>query len=263
MKRMKMKGSIRFKLIVLPLILVFIAISVLGVSTSILVRDNLIEAKRDSGFELIHQIKDRVSDNNESIENINKMMEDNMRIASAEIIKNREDLSNEHLQHISEVTGIETIAWFSPEKEVLYSNIAANIGWVPEDGHSLIDFSNSSETEMFEEIRQATWAGSNDFFKFGAIKAPDGSFVQFGINANVINELLDKYSYQNLVEELSKSDSIAFSGFAYPNITAKSLPTKYTSLLIIKVLTEPNSVFSNVLISCIFSLLFLFIFLSH
>lgn len=216
MKKIRMKGSIRFKLIVLPLILVFIAVSVLGVSTSLLVRDNLIESKRDSGFELIYQIKDRVKDNENSIKNINEIMEDDMRVAAAKIIADKDTLSNESLTNISNITGIELIDWYSPDREVLYSNIPKDIGWIPGNDHPLTEFANSNKTEIMEDVRQDASSENGDYFKFGAIKAPDGSFVQFGINANRINDLTEEYSYQKLVVELAKSKAIAYAGFLDP-----------------------------------------------
>lgn len=216
MKINRSKSSIRFKLIALPLILVFITISVIGVSTSLLVRDNLIDSKRESGFELVNQIKERVSDNNNSVKNINEMMENNMRVAASKIIEDREQLSNEYLDNLSDATGIEMIEWFSPDREVLYSNVPSDIGWIPDNDHPLTAFSDSTETEMMEEVRKDAASENGEYFKFGAIKAPDGSFVQFGINANRINDLTEKYSYQNLVLELAKSDGIAFAGFISP-----------------------------------------------
>ncbi len=216
MKISRAKGSIKFKLIALPLILVFITISVIGVSTSLLVRDNLIDSKRESGFELVNQIKDRVRDNNNSIKNINEMMENDMRVAASKIIEDREQLSNEYLDSLSDATGIDVIAWFGPDKEVLYSNIVEDVGWIPGNDHPLTVFSDSTETEMMEDVRKDAASESGDHFKFGAIKAPDGSFVQFGINANRVNDLTERYNQQNLVVELAKSGSIAFAGFIDP-----------------------------------------------
>ena len=213
MKISRAKGSIRFKLIALPLILVFIAISVIGVSTSLLIRNNLIDSKRESGFELVNQVKDRVKDNNNSIKSINEMMENDMKVAAAKIIEDREKLSNEYLDSLSDATGIEVIAWFSPEREVLYSNIVEDVGWIPGNDHPLSEFSYSTETEVMEEARKDEASENGDYFKFGAIKAPDGSFVQFGINANRINDLTERYDYQNLVKELAESDAIAYAGF--------------------------------------------------
>ena len=216
MKVSRSKRSIKFKLIALPLILVFIAISVIGVSTSLLVRDNLIDSKRESGFELVNQIKERVHDNSNSIKNINEIMENNMKVAASKIIEDKEKLSNEYLENLSKATGIEVIAWFSPEKEVLYSNVVEDVGWIPGSDHPLTTFSDGTETEMMEEVRQDAASESGDYFKFGAIKAPDGSFVQFGINANRVNDLTEKYNYQNLVVELAESDGISFAGFIDP-----------------------------------------------
>lgn len=211
------KRSIKFKLIVLPLILVFTALSVIGVSTSYLVRDSLIDSKRESGFELINQIKARVRDNDNSLENINDMLEEDMKAAAEEIIANRENLSSEFLTEIGELTDIDIIDWYNAEREVIYANNLNDLGWIPADEHPLTLFSKGSETEMMEGIRQDAASEEGDYFKWGAIKAPDGSFVQFGINANKINDLTKQYDYQTLVGELAESKAIAYAGFIDPD----------------------------------------------
>lgn len=210
------KSSIRTKLIVYPLILVFIAISIIGVTTSLLVRENLIDSKRESGYELIEQIKDRVQDNNASMENIEQTMEEDMKVAADRIISDREILSNEYLKYIGDITGISLVSWFSPEREIIFSNMDEDLGWVPPEDHPLTDFQKSDESVMMEGIRENKASEEGDFYKFGAIKSPDGSFIQLGINANKVNELTERFSYQTLVNVLAESDNIAYAGFLDP-----------------------------------------------
>lgn len=217
MKKFNKQRSIRFKLIVLPLILVFLAISIIGVSTSYLVRDNLIDSKRQSGLELINQIKARVGDNNNSLDNINEMLESDMRAAATEIIANRESLNNDYLVNVGQLTDIDVIDWYSPDRQVIFANNENDIGWIPGDDHILTKFSRGDEAEVMEGLRQDAASENGDYFKWGAIKAPDGSFVQFGINANKINALTEQYDYQNLVVELAESKAIAYAGFIDPN----------------------------------------------
>ncbi len=217
MKKFNKQRSIKFKLIVLPLILVFLAISIIGVSTSYLVRDNLIDSKRQSGLELINQIKARVGDNNNSLDNINEMLESDMRAAATEIIANRESLNNDYLVNVGQLTDIDVIDWYSPDRQVIFANNENDIGWIPGDDHILTKFSRGDEAEVMEGLRQDAASENGDYFKWGAIKAPDGSFVQFGINANKINALTEQYDYQNLVVELAESKAIAYAGFIDPN----------------------------------------------
>lgn len=216
MKSKRNRTSIRFKLIALPLILVFIAISVIGGTTSYFTRQNLLESKRDSGFDLIDQVINRIEDNSHSIKNINEIMENDMRVAASKIISSREKLSNEYLTDIGEVTDIDIISWFDENREVIYSNTVGDLGWIPSNDHSLTAFHNSSEIEMMEDVRQDLSSENGDYFKFGAIKTQDGGFLQFGINANRVRDLTLRYDYQYLVENLAESDDIISAGFVSP-----------------------------------------------
>ena len=208
------KGSIKTKLIILPLILVFIAISVIGVSSSLLVRNNLLEAKQESGVELIDQIIERIEDNDNSLKNLNEFMEEDLRTAADKIIKDEEIVSNEYLDGIKEATGIDIIAIFNAEREIIFATDPNDIGWIPEEDHPLTEFNSSGETEMMEEVRKS--GNSDEYFKYGAIKTPNGGFIQLGITANRVNDLIEKYSYQNLIEKLSESDSILYADFVNP-----------------------------------------------
>lgn len=219
MKFIFKKGSIKYKLVILPLVLVFLAILIIGASTAYLTHENLLDAKELSGFELVDQVVDRIKDNNNSIINITEIMENDMRVAASKISKDSEILTNEYIDNISEATGIDIIAVFDKNREVLYSNVKADIGWIPDNDHPLTTFANSSDSEMMEEIRQDSASEDGDYFKFGAIKTPTGGFIQFGINANRINNLTLKYGYQHLVEQIANSDGIEYVGFSDPDAT--------------------------------------------
>lgn len=213
----KKHRTIKFKLIVLPLVLVLIAIIIIGSATSYLTMQNLLEAKEASGIELIEQVVERIEDNSTAIATINGIMEDDMRIAASKIIKDRENLSNEYLDEIANTTSIDNIYYYAPDREMIYSTVRGDIGWIPDEDHSLTAFSNSSDEEIMEDIRQDTASEDGDYFKFGAIKMPDGAFLQFAINANTVNELTDQYSYQHLMDELAESPSTEYAGFANPD----------------------------------------------
>ncbi len=210
-------GTIKFKLIVVPLILVFIAILGIAMGTSFLFRENLIETKKTNGFELVEQVVDNIKDNSNAILNINEILEENMRSAANTTIKNQDNLSNELLDNIVENSTVDAIYWYSKDMEIIYSTVRGDIGWkVPAD-HPLTSFIKSNDTEIMEDIRKDEASENGDYFKFGAIKAKNGEFVQIAILANRVQELTEQYEYQNLVEDLSKTENIAYAKFIDPN----------------------------------------------
>ncbi len=216
MKSKNKTSTIRFKLIVLPLILVFIAILIIGLATSYFTKENLLKAKEASGFELVDQVIERMKDNFNSLENINEIMEEDMRQAGSKIIRDREKLTNEYLDNIVDVTGINMIAYFDENKELIYSNIREDIGWIPSEDHVLSDFYRGEESELMEDVRQDAASENGDYFKYGAIKVAGGGFLQFGINANRVRDLTLRYDYQELMENLEESSNIDHAGLISP-----------------------------------------------
>lgn len=204
-------------MVTIPLLLIFISMIIIVITTSILTRKTLLENTEISGFDLVNQITGRIQDNSDAIDTINGMMEDDMRILASVIIKNREKLSNEYLDELAASTSIDNIYWYKEDGEMIYSTVRGDIGWIPGKDHPLTIFSQSNDNEMMEDIRQDAASANGDYFKFGAIKSPDGSFVQLAVNANKLRELTDRYNYQHLVEELAQLDNVAYASFLDPN----------------------------------------------
>lgn len=216
--------TIKFRLIVVPLILVFMAILVIAIGTSYLFKDNLLDAKKISGFELVDQVINRIEDNSNAIMNINTILEENMRVAAKTTIKNQYDLSNEFLDSIVENSTIDAIYWYNSDMEITYSTVRGDIGWKVPTDHPLTEFKNSSDKEMMEDIRKDGASEDGGYFKFGAIKASNNEFVQIAIAADKVQELTERYQYQSLVEDLSGTENIVYSSFIDVNsiITAHS-----------------------------------------
>ncbi|MCQ4923198.1 methyl-accepting chemotaxis protein [Tissierella carlieri] len=219
MIKLNNKKTIKFKLIVIPLILVLIGILSIAIITSGLFKKNLLDAKKVSGFELASQVVDRIEDNSNAIKNINEILEENMRAAAKTTINNQGNLSNELLDSIVESSTVDAIYWYNKDMEIIYSTVRGDIGWkVPAD-HPLTRFMESNDNEIMEDIRQDGASENGNYFKFGAIKAKDGEFVQIAILANKVQQLTEQYGYQNLVEDLSEADNIVYAGFIDPNAT--------------------------------------------
>lgn len=213
----KRRGTIKFKLIIIPLFLVFASIICINVVSSIAYKRTSLETKQIAGFELADQVVDRIKDNFNSTNNINEMLEESMRTAANTTIKNQYNLSNELLDNIVDNSTVDAIYWYDKDIQITYSTVRGDIGWkVPED-HPLYAFMNSSESEIMEDIRRDGASENGDYFKFGAVKANDGEMVQIAINANKVQALTEKFEYQKIMEDLSKTDNIAYAKFLSPD----------------------------------------------
>ncbi|MBU5255677.1 methyl-accepting chemotaxis protein [Tissierella praeacuta] len=215
----KKTGTIKFKLIVVPLVLVFITVLSIALASSYLFKQSLLNAKKQSGFELVDQVINRINDNSNAILTINQILEENMRAAANTTIKNQGNLSNELLDSIVENSTVDAIYWYDNNMEIIYSTVRGDIGWIVPEEHPLTKFMKSNDNEVMEAIRQDNASENGDYFKFGAVKAKNGEFVQVAILANKVQELTTKYEYQNLVENLSHSDNVIYAEFIDSNST--------------------------------------------
>lgn len=83
------KGSIKRKLTVIPLILVFVAISTLGVTSYFIIRDSLMRQVEVAGYQLAEQVASAIQHNNQSLELMNNMLEDRLRVAGRIVARNQ------------------------------------------------------------------------------------------------------------------------------------------------------------------------------
>lgn len=221
MKKTKIKtskGSIRFKLIVIPLILVLIGISAIGGISAYLTRSSLLNQMREDGLEIVDQVASQIEANSISIQAIEEMIGDRIREAGRLVISNQDNLSNEMLKQLAKDLEIDELNLFDSKGEIIYSNLDENIGWVAPDDHSAHSFAVGTKNELIEEIRKS--AVSNNYYKYGYVRSPKGGFVQVGILANTINQLSQRFSFQNLVEDLATNENIVYALFIDKNLKA-------------------------------------------
>lgn len=209
-KRAK-KTSIRLRLLVIPVLVVVLSVGTIGVISSIMTKNSLLTQMKDNGNFTLKEVLSQMEDNHNSLETLNYLIDNNITNANRMISRDSEGLSDVRLKALSQDLGLDELNYYSPEGIIIYSNIESNIGWSPELGHPVSTFIQSNEKFLMEEIRQDPV--SEKFFKYGAIKNPDGSIVQTGVNANIINILTEEFGFQTLVEELAASEEVYYALF--------------------------------------------------
>ncbi|ABR47160.1 methyl-accepting chemotaxis sensory transducer [Alkaliphilus metalliredigens QYMF] len=221
MANTKNKGrrySIKLRLIVLPLIVIFIAILGIGVRSSLLIKDSLLDQMRSDGLELSHLAAAQLETATVSLETVNTMIENNISAVARNVISNQDNMSNNTLTQLAESLDVHEINIFSQTGEIIYSNLNENIGWIADESHALHLMLREGKVELMEEIRESTV--SNDYYKYGYTVSPTGDVIQVGILANVIHDLSESFSYQSTVENLAKEENIVFALFADKSLRA-------------------------------------------
>ena len=207
-----LKGKIKnttvnkYKLIYMELFIGFMAIFIISLITYLTSKNLLLEQMKQNGLNLAKQTVLQVEGNAASLEMVNGMIEDKIRAAEKIVSMNGKNINDDLLKRICGDLKVYEICWYSPEGEIIYSNLEPNLGWKPPIGHPVENFRISDKSELMEDIRQDSVSG--DYVKYGYLRNADGTFIQVGIKANEVESLTEKFNYQTLVEKLAVEENV-------------------------------------------------------
>ncbi|MGI6651546.1 MAG: methyl-accepting chemotaxis protein [Limnochordia bacterium] len=202
-------NSVRFKLIVVPLLLLSLAIAALAVATFGLVRRNMILGMQQLGFELVEQAVLRIADNNEALAAVEDLLEEKLLTAARIAVSNPEAMTSENLTKMAGDVDVDAIHWYNADLEIVASAFDLYLGWVATPDHPVSRFASSNQSYLVEEIRKDT--ESDNYYKYAYMRGPQGELVQVGVLANTVQALTDRYSNQLLVEELASNEGVVFA----------------------------------------------------
>lgn len=206
---MKSIHSVKMRLFIIPLLVTFLGISVIGVLSSYFTRESLMKEMEANGYFVSEQIIERIADNRAALIAINKILDEKIMSIANEVIVNRNQLNSSILQDIAIRMGAEDIYWYDQSGKIIYSTQEAYIDWVAPEGHPVKDFMTSGENERVEtEIRKDS--ESESYGKNGYKRAFQGFFVQVVIDAKEVAELTDRFSYQTLIEDVGAHENVDY-----------------------------------------------------
>lgn len=217
-KRKQGYNSIKVRLLVVPIIVVILTITGIGVISSYNTREGLLNEMNSNGHFILEEFIHRLEDNSRSLDIINNSLEEDIRAAARSVENMENELSNERITQIADNLRLDQLSFYNPEGVIIFTNIPDYLGWEAEPDHPLFEFFNSGDEELMEDIRADV--ETDVYYKFGVIRLADGHFVQAGINADYINTLTEQFSYQTLMNELAKNDGIVYALFTDTDYTA-------------------------------------------
>lgn len=206
----------KYKLIYIPLFIGLISIFSISLISYYTSRNLLLAQTKQNGVNLAKQTVLQIEGNANSLEIINKLIDDKIRKAGKVVLMDQNNLSNDLLKKVGNDLNISEINWFSPEGTIIYTNIDRYLGWKPTKNHPVENFRLSGKSEYIEGIRMDT--ESLDYKKYGYFKNSDGTFIQIGITANEVETLTQKFNYQTLVEKLTSGENVLHVIFVDKNL---------------------------------------------
>ncbi len=207
------KDSILLKLLWIPMLVVLLGNILISVISSNISEKSLYGQMENDTEILLDQIVSQIEDNRDSLEIINRIIEDNIRETSNAMRTLGTEIDDETLTQLGKDLQVNQINYWNENGIIINSNIPENIGYDPknEENHPMTKFIESDNTELMESIRFDTVSSVN--IKYGAIKNPDGTIYQVGINADHITQLTEQLSYQSLMINLSEREDIYYASF--------------------------------------------------
>lgn len=169
------RSTIKTRLLIVPITVVILTILLIGGISTYNTRQSILDEMDRNGQFILEEFVNRLGDNSKSLEVINGTIEEEIRSAARSVASLGDRLSSETVTQIAEDLKLDQILYYDSNGVTLYSNMPEYIGWEPEEDHSLYSFFRSGEAELMEEIRMDVESG--DFFKYGNIKNPDGTFM--------------------------------------------------------------------------------------
>ncbi|NMB02124.1 MAG: hypothetical protein GX971_11530 [Firmicutes bacterium] len=169
----------------------------------------MIDQLQGSGLDLANQARQRLIDNNRALETIEGVLEDKILGVARTVVSNQDLLGNEYLSQLAIDQEVDAIHWYNKDFQIIHSAFDIDMGWIAPADNPIRYFSSSGMQEWTEEIRQAV--GTENFYKYGYVRGPQGQIVQVGILANAVQSLTDDFSAQNLVDALATNEGIVYA----------------------------------------------------
>ncbi|MCT4508252.1 MAG: methyl-accepting chemotaxis protein [Tepidibacter sp.] len=198
--------SIRFKILTIPLIIMFIIISTISFININISKTRLIDQMKLDGIDLANQVFKQIKNNDEAISIINESIENDIRNIGNFISEDYLAIDNNYLINIANIFKVDEINVTDSNGDIIYSNLESSMGANFGKDHisSSVQYGNSDE--FMENIRKSR--ETDDYYKYGYIKMPNAGMIQVGILANKLEDLKKSLDIQMLLNKISDEKNI-------------------------------------------------------
>ncbi|SHH32354.1 methyl-accepting chemotaxis protein [Tepidibacter thalassicus] len=203
------KNSIKFKILTVPLMIMFLVVTLISVSTINISRSRLINQMKIDGINLAHQIAKQIQKSDDTMDIIDNSIEDKIRTLGKFLSKKYDVIDNNYLIEVAEDFNVDEINVADSNGKIVFSNLKSSLGSIFGQDHISYPVLSGQRTELMENIRKSRETG--DYYKYGYVKMENGGMVQIGILANRIHELRASLESQSLIDDLAKDKSIEYA----------------------------------------------------
>ncbi len=213
--KFKFAQSLNFKLVLVPLLLIFIGIAAIGSVSSSTAETNLRKEMTRSGLYLAQRLIERLSDNQKTLEVVNEQMQGRIATANRLVLINENSLENQYITRLAQNLDVEEISVYDGEGMVVFSNKGALQGTAAASESEVMTFIQSGEKRatgqlIFNEETKVP-------LLYGYQRNGSGLTVATGVDATRLKYLQDLFSFQTLMGAMVASDEVSFASFIDPD----------------------------------------------
>jgi len=209
LKSNSVRLSLKLKIVASSLLVLFTTLLIFCIIMVSIVKSKMELQMKTDGNIIVKQIQQRLVSNQNISKELDSLLSEKI-ISSSYLIGITPNISNEYLMKISKELNIDEINVSDSKGIIIFSNMAANLKYKYPEDSAVQKILKDKDTEVVESIRQSGNLKDN-FYKYGAVAMDQGGFVQIGILANKVNNILDSVSPQALIDEMGKDKSIAYA----------------------------------------------------
>ncbi|AKN34191.1 chemotaxis protein [Clostridium carboxidivorans P7] len=216
---MSKSKSIKFKVLVMPLIIIFSVIVIIATVSIVETKSKLMEQMKINGTNIGKEISSEMGKNSSTMDTLNESIETRIKTLGSFIGANSDKVNSDYLVQLAKQFEVDEINVTDPSGKIVYANLPSSIGSVFDSKHISYAVITGERTELMENIRKSR--ENNNYYKYGYVRKPDGGIVQIGILANKVQKLNASVETQSLINELMSSDKgIVYALFIDKNLKA-------------------------------------------
>ncbi|WP_243447826.1 hypothetical protein [Clostridium tetani] len=154
-KKTSKNSSIKFKILVIPIIIMFAIISAITFGAVIITKSKLLSQMKIDGLNLSTEISKQIGRNNSTIDALNEFTENKIQALGEFIVNTKDSSNNDYLTSLAKTFQVDEICIADKTGKVTYSNLPSSIGYVFPNDNICYQVINGQKTIAMEPIRKS------------------------------------------------------------------------------------------------------------
>ncbi|MBZ9623535.1 methyl-accepting chemotaxis protein [Clostridium sp. FP2] len=208
MKKDKKNFSIGLKANIITSGILLISLSLLTALSVYTINKELLRNMQADGLSLVKQFERQIEMSNKTVVALDQQLDEKLKSVAYSLAGNN-NISNAYLTELVEKIGVAEIDVTGPNRKIIYSNLAENLGWAYPEDHPTDPLFKGTKKEIIEAVRQSKT--DKKYYKYGEISLKNGGIIQVGISADAIEKAKAEIHIQAIVNEIAKDSNVVYA----------------------------------------------------